>query len=449
MVSAEELRGRFALAPDLTERALGGGAALFFLDGLTAQAELGELVIKPLAAGLPPAALGGTAAASAAEAAEKLLDGWGVLLTPAGAWCFEAKSGEKRGVDLPKEEKVVGGPKDAFVETLRTNTALVRRRLKTERLALREFTLGDRTNTRVTLCWLEGFTKEELVEEAARRLGGIQCEALLSAAALTERISDRTRSPFPQLLTTERPDKFCTNLLEGRVGILADGLPMGFLAPATFPQFFKVPEDDAMHFVMASFLTLLRYFAFVLASVAPAFYVAVALHHREMIPAELLRSMVEAKQRVPFPTAFEVIAMLLAFDLLQEAGVRLPSPVGQTVSIIGALIVGQSAVEARVVSPVVVVVVALSGIAGYTCPSQDMAAAVRIVRLLLVLPAVFQGLYGLVTGAVLITWHLAGLESFGTPYLSPFAGDPTRHRLRALLRFSMKRKKLREEEILR
>ena len=213
-----------------------------------------------------------------------------------------------------------------------------------------------------------------------RRLNKIKTDGILTSADIEENISDDPRSPFPQLITTERPDKFCLNILEGRVGILADGLPIGYLAPGTFSQFFKVPEDRAGHFTSATVLTVLRYAALLITLLLPAFYVAVAMYHQEMLPTKLMQSIIRSKQSVPFPTAVEVLLMLISFELLQEAGLRLPDPIGETVSIIGALIVGQSAVEAKVVSPVVIIVVAIAGIAGYTMPNQDMGAALRLCR---------------------------------------------------------------------
>jgi len=272
-------------------------------------------------------------------------------------------------------------------------------------------------------------------------------EGILNAAELEENIVDTPQSLFPQVITTERPDKFCLNLLEGRVGIIADGLPIGFLVPGTVSQFVKVPEDHANHFIVASVLTILRYISIIITAIVPAFYVAVAMYHQEMLPMKLIQSIIDAKQSVPFPTATEVLMMLVAFELLQEAGLRLPNPVGQTVSIIGALIVGQSAVEAKVVSPVVVVVVALSGICGYTMPNQDFAAALRVCRFLLVITAIVAGMFGLVIGAAMIIHHLCSLESFGVAYMSPFAGSKGSHRMRALLRMPMSRKKEREPEL--
>jgi hypothetical protein len=222
---------------------------------------------------------------------------------------------------------------------------------------------------------------------------------------------------------------------------MADGLPMGFMVPGTFSQFMKVPEDQSNHWLIASALTLLRYLSLILSLLLPAFYVAIAMYHQEMIPTKLMQSMIDAKQSVPFPTAAEVIMMLIAFELLQEAGLRMPNPIGETISIIGALIVGQSAVEARIVSPVVVVVVALAGIAGYTMPNQDMSAALRICRFLLVLLAIVFGMFGLTIGCGLLAYHLSSLESFGVPYMSPFAGEDGRYFDRALFRISMRKKK--------
>lgn len=473
-VTSDALRSAFSDCYDFAERVIyiggqmGKKATLMYIDGLTSGSDISEAVVRPLsdAARFPrelpvPAAIelitGGAVynfsanrRSTLTETVSDMLNGFCAVVFDAEkcAVTFEVRSSEKRGVDAPKEEKVVKGAKDAFTETLKVNTTLVRRKLKNPNLKIRELAIGDKTDTAVTVIYIDGFTSETLVREAERRLAAIDAEGLLSSAVIEERIADCPSSPFPQLITTERPDKFCLNLLEGRVGILADSLPIGFLAPATFPQFMKAPEDHAYHYIISSFLTLLRYFSFILAVLAPAFYVAVAMYHQEMIPIELMQSMIDAKRSVPFPTAFEVTAMLIAFDLLQEAGVRLPSPIGQTVSIIGALIVGQSAVEAKVVSPVVVVVIALSGIAGYTMPNQDMAAAVRICRFLLVVLAVFSGMFGLAVGIGLTIYHLAGIESFGVAYMSPFAGSEGKHAARALLRFSMRKKRDAEPEIL-
>jgi len=446
-VSAAGIRAAFGESADYMERTLaaGGGTAeavLCWLDGLVSGTAAAETLIRPLT---DPARFAGVRSERAAirrvleggvyagtvrrrgalrDAVYDMLAGCCALVFPktGAAVTFEMKSEERRAVTEPKEEKVVKGAKDAFAELIRTNTMLVRRRLADPALRLRETVVGSSSHTRVCVLYLQGFTNPELTETVCERLAAMQVRGLLSAAALESALSDRPRSPFPQLLHTERPDKFCQNLLEGRVGILADGLPMGFLAPGTFAQFFKMPEDRANHFLVASVLTLLRYAALLLSLLLPAFYTAVAMYHQEMLPTRLIQTMIEAKQSVPFPTAVEVMGMLAAFELLQEAGLRLPSPVGQTVSVIGALIVGQSAVEASVVSPVVVIVVALAGISGYTVPNQDMSGALRLCRLALVAAAVACGLFGIVIGTTLLLYHLCTLESCGVPYMTPFSG---------------------------
>ena len=442
-------------------------ARLCFIDGLVSGSDVAQQVIRPLTdparfgdvrdgGAVIEMLVGGSVYVYTAKRRDKLgplagdlLNGFCALIfdKERTAVTFEVKSPQRRSVDAPKEEKVIKGAKDAFVETMKVNTTLVRRKVRNPHLKIRSFNLGRRADTAAALVYIEGFTNEGIVAEATRRLEGIRAEGVLTSAVIEENIVDNPRSPFPQIISTERSDKFCMNLLEGRVGIFVDGLPLGFLAPGTFSQFMKVPEDHAGHFIVASALTLLRYMAVFLTLLAPAFYVAVAMYHQEMIPTRLMQSMIEARASVPFPTALEVILMLLAFELLQEAGIRLPSPIGETVSIIGALIVGQSAVEASVVSPVVVVVIALAGIAGYTMPNQDMGSALRLCRFLLVLAAIALGMFGVATASAILTWHLAGLESFGVPYMSPFAGSEGRHLSRALLRRSMTVKRDREPEL--
>jgi len=439
---------------------------VFFLDSLTSGETIAREVLAPLtdagrlagvpAEELPEKLLSGAVFASSAMRRETLgavvsdlLAGCCVLVLDETrtAVAFETKSRDKRSVDAPKEEKVVKGSKDAFTETLRTNVALVRRKLRSGELKIVEFTAGSETHTRTALFYIDGYTNPGIVSEAARRLSDMAVEGVLTAAAVEECLADQPRTPFPQLLTTERPDKFCLNLLEGRVGVVADGLPIGFLAPGTFAQFLKVPEDAASHFVVGTAVTLLRCAALLVSLLLPAFFVAVAVYHPEMIPTKLLQSMIAAKQSVPFSAPMEVLLMLVSFELLQEAGLQLPTPVGATISIIGALIVGQSAVEARIVSPVVVIVVALSGVAGYTTPDQDMAAAMRLCRFLLVLAAIGAGMFGLVAGLTLLLYHLCTLESFGVPYMTPFVAAGPRELLRALVRMPLREGSVRERAL--
>lgn len=360
---------------------------------------------------------------------------------------YEIRSTLHRSVQEPTVEKSVKGSKDAFVEPLRINTGLVRSRLLTPKLKMSQTILGRKTRTKAAVMWLEGVAAPDLPEELLRRLDSYDVDGAILPDLLESALCDAPRSPFPQLIHTERSDKFSAALLDGRVGLLVDGMPMGFLIPGSLPEFMRTNEDMAQHFLMASALRVVRWLALAITTLLPAFYVAISMYHSEMLPLKLLLSVIDSKQYVPFSTAAEILGMLLAFELLQEAGLHLPDPVGQTVSIIGALIVGQSAVEARVISPIAVIVVALAGIAGYTLPSQDLGSALRLCRFSLVLVASVTGLFGIVVATALLLWHLCSLESFGRPYMAAMAGGSDTGYRSVLVRKAPWRDKRREPSI--
>ena len=440
------------------------GVALCWIDGLVSAKSVSQDVLRPLTdamrlqpesggASMTQRILRGAVWACSVELCsstdtltEALLAGCCAIVfdSEARAVQFEVRTDNARAITPPTVEKTIKGGKDAFVEVFRTNTALVRRRVRDPALKLRELTLGRKSRTPVGVLYLDGVADPELLAELLRRLECIDVDALSSAGSLEEYITDHPDSPFPQLLHTERPDRFAAELLAGRVGLLADGLPMGFLLPATLASFMHVAEDRAQHFLIASGLTLLRWLSALISALFPAVAVAVSMYHQEMIPTKLLLSMIEAKQQVPFSEAVEVLVMLLAFELLMEAGIRLPDPVGDTVSIIGALIVGQSAVDARVVSPITVIVIATSAICGFTQPSRDLGGALRLVRIGMVLLAIFFGLFGIAAGLSLLIWHLSSLESFGVAYTSPMAEGGFHEVLRRILRPPLRKTKLRE-----
>lgn len=430
----ESRRVAFGLDPALTVTAC-------WIDGLVSGARVTEDIIRPLT----QAARSGGAAADLgmieqilrgsvyrcavkartelADAAEDLTHGCCLLLfdRAQAALSFEVRGEAARAIGQPTLEKSLKDAKNSFVETLRTNTALVRQRLCTPQLKLVERSVGRRSHTRLGLFYIEGSAPPQLVAAVSRRLERLDVEAVTAVGILEELLSDAPLSPFPQLLHTERPDRFAQYLLEGRVGLLIDGIPVGLVLPASFADFLRVTSDASVHFTAATALTLLRWAALLLSLLFPALYVAVALYHPEMIPTRLLLSIIEAEQRVPFSAALEVLGMLFAFGLLQEAGLRLPNPVGDTVSIIGALIVGQAAVEARLVSPISIIVVAFSGIGCYAMPSQDLAAALRLWRLGLLLAASAAGLYGVGLGLCVMLLHLSEIDSFGLSYTAPLS----------------------------
>ena len=440
MVDGREIAAQFEDAADFeTRKVLCGGQLLtvLFLDGLTSGRDIAEQVVRPLAQMTDEAreevlytrALqGGVWCASVKEpestqqAAELLVNGFCVILFPKSGKALgcEVKTGEKRSPSPPETENTVKGAKDAFTETLRTNTSLVRRHLRTPGLRLSETVVGKRTLTKVTVCWIDRLTDPELPRRMQERLSSIDIDGALSPAAIEEYVTGSRRTAFPLLEYTERTDHFCQGLLDGQVGLLADGLPLGYLAPVGLGRLMRSPEDRATDFFSASMLRLLRYAALGVSLLLPALYAAMAMFHQQMLPTKLLLSIIESKQNVPFSTLLEVLGLLCAFELLQQAGLHLPQAVGTAVSIIGGLVVGTAAVDAKLVSPAALIVTASSGICGFTLPNRELSDAVRLWRFVLTVLAGLWGLFGVTVGLLLLLTELAGLESLGRSYLSPF-----------------------------
>ncbi len=446
-LTVEGLAEVFAHCVDFTRRpvALEGESActltLCYLGGMVRMERVSDYVLRPLAedGGLrrcPTAAaamarmeagalynLGVARRTTLDQGAFDLVDGWCLLFFPGEreALSFFVGTEEKRSVSAPENETVLKGARDGFVESVRTNTSIVRRHLKAPELRIVEELVGRQSVTAVDVLYLEGLTNPELVEALVERLRAIDIDGVFATGNIEEYIVPAARTPFPLVQYTQRSDRFCAGLAEGRVGLLIDGIPLGYLTPAVLGNFLQAPQDKSSGWLMATALTLLRYGCMLLTLFLPALYVAMVTFHQEMIPTRLALSIIAAKENVPFRSGFEVLVLLLAFEILQEAGLRLPQSIGQTVSIIGGLVVGSAAVEAKIVSPAVLIVVAIAGIAGYTMPSQELSGALRIWRFLLALLAGAAGLFGAVAGAAALIIHLAGLESFGVPYLTPFA----------------------------
>lgn len=437
-ITGEHVKKIFENAADFVARPvnIGTAATAFFIDGLTSGAQIAEFVLQPMAKALRGTAeemyagcLDGTVYSAVAKPAEDmkelcrlLVNGFCVVVFDAieKAVAFEVKTGEKRMPSAPEVENTVKGPKDAFTETGRTNTSLVRRHLRSPFLRIYEMQVGRRSGTNVSVLWMEGIADPSLVEKMKHRLRAIDVDGFLSPAAVEEYVTGSRATAFPLLQYTQRTDKFSRGLLDGRVGLIVDGLPQGYLAPAELVSFLTSPEDQGVDHISASLVRLLRCGALLVSLLLPALYVAMASYHQAMIPTKLLLSIIESKQQVPFPTIFEVIGILLAFEVLQEAGIHLPQSLGQTVSIIGGLVVGSAAVEARIISPAALIVVAVAGICGYAIPGRELAGAVRVWRLVLTAAASVAGLFGLTVGLLTLLLHLAGLESFGLSYLRPF-----------------------------
>lgn len=353
------------------------------------------------------------------QAAADLVGGFCLIFFPGRheVLSFFVGTEEKRAVGQPENEPSVKGARDSFVETVRTNTAMVRRRLRAPELRIAEHIVGRQTLTPVDVLWLEGIADPDTVARVQERIANMDIDGIQTTGNLEEYIIDRLDTPFPLVASTQRPDWFCGGLLEGRVGVLCEGQPTGWLLPGTFGRFFQTSQDKTSNWMTATALRTLRWLCMFVTLLLPGLYVAVVTFQPEMIPVKLALSIAAAKREVPFSTVFEVLIMLVSFEVLQEAGLRLPGPIGQTVSILGGLVVGSAAVEARIVSPAVLIAVAMAGIAGYTVPNQDLGGALRLWRFGLTVLASVAGLFGLVLGSGALIYHLAGLESFGRPYL--------------------------------
>ena len=359
-----------------------------------------------------------------------LVNGFCVVLFPeVGALAFEVRTPDKRGTSAPEVENTVKGAKDAFVETIRSNTSYVRRHLRSPDLRLYEMQVGRRTLTNVSVIWLEGITNPELVERMKERLQSIDIEGLLTPSSVEEYVTGSRATAFPLLQYTERSDRFSQGILQGRVGLLVDGLPLGYLAPVDLMYLMESPEDLGRDFVGASAVRVLRYLALLASLFVPGIYIALAAFHQHLLPLPMLKSMIESKQAVPFTTTSEVLGLLIAFELLQESGIHLPQAIGQSVSVVGGIVVGSAAVEAGIISPMALIAVSIAGICGFVLPNRDLANAVRIWRFGIAVLSCIGGLYGTLAGAVILLIHLLSLKSLGLSYLAP-TGKILRPRLK-------------------
>lgn len=405
--------------------------ALLFLDGMVDSRVINDGMLLPITtvqlSGLPrlepllDAVITGASTKRAEDVrtlAEAILAGDTVVLLDgeAAGGVVSTRGFALRGISEPDDERSLRGPREGFTEALMTNASMLRRKLQTSDLKFKACTFGTRSNTRAFLCYLDSLVDRDILAELERRLDTVVIDGALDVNYLIERIRDARWSIFKTCGSTEKPDIAAARLLEGRIALILDGTPIVMTVPYLFVENLQAPDDYYTSFYFGSVGRLMRFFSFWLSISAPAIYVSLVAFHPEMIPTSLMLSIAAALSKVPFPTVLECIGMQMLFEILRETGIRMPSKFGQALGIVGALIVGQAAVEARIVSAPVVIVVALSGITGLMVPR--LGGAVLILRLFLVTAAAWLGFYGYFLALLVILFYLTGVKSFGVDYTS-------------------------------
>jgi hypothetical protein len=350
------------------------------------------------------------------------------------ALSFGLANWEKRSIEEPTAEMVVRGPREGFTETLRVNTSLIRRRIRNPGLKMMNQTLGKYTQTQIVITYIDGLVDNTLVEEVQSRLSRIKIDGIVDSGYIEEMIEDNPFSPFPQILNTERVDVVTANLLEGRVALIVDGSPFILVLPTTLYSLLQSPEDYYQRFWIGTAIRWLRYIFFIIAVLLPSIYVAILTYHQEMVPTMLLLSIAASREQIPFPALIEALMMEFTFEALREAGLRLPKQVGAAVSIVGALVIGEAAVSAGIVSAPMVMIVAVTGIASFTIPRYNLGISLRMLRFPIMIIAGTLGLLGIMLALITIVVHLASLRSFGVPYLSPMGPMKIREMKDVLMR---------------
>jgi len=324
-----------------------------------------------------------------------------------------------RSVGDPSSETVIRGARDGLTETIRFNTALIRRRIRDTRLKIKPKVMGIRSKTDVTIMYIDDIVNKEVLEELEHRIEKISIDAVLDSAYIEHLIEDNKYSPFPQIQSTERPDVVAAALYEGRVALLVDNSPFAIIVPTTLPNLFQSPDDYYQRWMYSSVVRFIRMLAIFISLTAPALYVAITSYHTDIIPTKLAYAIASSREGVPFPAFVEAIFMELFFALLMEAVVRMPRPIGATIGIVGGLVIGQSAVTAGVISPIMVIIVAITAITTFIIPNYEVATAFRIVRFLILIASAIIGFYGIMIGLMILLIHLVRMKSFGISYLAP------------------------------
>jgi len=414
-------------------------AVLFFVDGLTDKLSINISVIQPLLAhtyqninqdnliNLLQEKIVQNLQTEKGQKWDDLLDkmfsGDTILLVDGydNAIIFGTRRWTDRGVQPAVSEPVVYGPKDSFSETLLLNTTLLRRRIKSYKLKMEYMIIGEITKTDIIISYLDGVVNPRLVEEIKQRLKRIKTDSILCAGMIEEFIEDSPFAIMPQIMHTEKPNKAAAHILEGGVAIFVDGSPTTLLLPVVFWQFLHSPDDYSERVYTTHTLRLLRLIAFIASLALSPFYVAVSSFHPELIPFGLLQVIVSGRQGVPFPILIEVLIMEFVLEITREAAIRLPRYIGNTIGIVGALVLGQAAIQSKLASSVTITIVALAAVSNFTIPSFNAALAARSLRFLLIIASGVFGIMGFISSVFVLLIYLSSLHSFGVPYLAPLS----------------------------
>ncbi|GGI44335.1 spore germination protein [Paenibacillus marchantiophytorum] len=431
------LRSIFTHTPDLIVREFtikhtGEPAALVYLMGLVDKSSINNNVLKPLQFDTDITDTDGSFRLSIGQilrlntwphVENAILQGRSLLFVNGRLETFalDTQGWPQRAIEDPAIEASLKGAHQGFVETGTQNIALIRRYISNRELKMKELTVGLRANSAVSLLYLADVANPEVLQEFEDRIARLNVDTVINTGELAEYIEDNPYSPFPQFILTERPDAAASQILQGRIVAVLDRSPSVLVGPVTFTSFFQSVDDYSTRWSIATFIRLLRVFAFFIATFLPAFYIAVISYHFEIIPIKLLLTIGEFRGRVPFPPFVEAVIMEITLEMMREAGVRLPAPVGQTVGIVGGIVIGQAIVQAGLINNIMVIVVAFTAIASFILPNYDMVAAIRLIRFAMMIAAAMFGFVGIIIGMMTMIGHLISLESLGTPYTTPFA----------------------------
>ncbi len=429
-----QLQTIFTLAPDLVIRSMdteqGASAVVAYFEGLVDMNSINNDVLRPFfhsihnQEGVVPVTVGNIKNTTKwSEIEHGLLIGKSVVFMEgqAKAFLLDTSGWPQRAIEDPQIEASIKGAHQGFVETAQLNIALIRRYIPNRELKITELTVGARGKTSISIMYLQDVADPEILTELVERIGKVDVDAIINTGELAEFVEDRSFSPFPQLLMTERPDSAASHILQGRFVIVVDRSPSVLIAPVTFVAFFQSVDDYSMRWSIATFIRLLRMFAFMIALFLPSIYISFLTFNFEVIPIQLVLSIAESREKVPFHPFLEAVMMEITLEMMREAGIRLPAPIGQTVGLVGGIIIGQTAVQAGIVSNIMVIVVSVTAIASFIIPNYDMGAAIRFLRFPMMLLAFMFGIVGLVSGAMMLVSHITALTSLGAPYGSPLS----------------------------